>query len=216
MKKKILVAVSLLLFAGLVYLAFNWKPLFLSWAGYVAPKAESTAAIVDYAETHRINAPYLAIAAGKREYNYLSKNFGVPGIIIFNKRQLPIKSSAGTSCTGVAHDFLNKLGSVDSFQVDSSNLSIRSLTDILSRVKFLKQDSAALVSVLSGDGDYIAVHSWAKYLPKQSQALAGVLNKVDFNKKKIALVSLNLDYSDLWMSQDSLDKDFQEMEIQFK
>jgi hypothetical protein len=130
---------------------------------------------------------------------------------------LPIKSSAGVNCTGVAHDFLNKIGAVDTFQVDSSNLSIRSLADILSKVKFLKQDSMALVSILArGEVDYIAVHSWAKYLPKQSQAMAGILNKVNFNKKKIALVSLNLDYSDQWMCQESLDKEHEEMEIRFK
>lgn len=216
MKKRIIITVCGLLLASIVTLAFTWQQLLLSLGGYETPQLETPATLSAFANGHGGANHFIAIASGKKEHSYLQKNFHVPGIIIFNKQLQPINSSASTGCPSTARMFLDSLDASSAYAVNRKNLQLRDMKDVLHRISFIKGDSARFAALLQSDSiDFIAVYSWAKFLPSQSGYMMKGVEDASGKKKNILVLSLNLDFADRWTTQDSVDKENSEFEISF-
>jgi hypothetical protein len=195
------------LLAGIITLAFTWKQLILELGGYETPQLETAASFSLFAESNGGTAHFMAVAADKMDYKYLQKGFGVPGLVVFNKQGQPVNSSASTGCPTTARHFLDTINAFDTYEVNRKNLRLQDVGDVLQRISFVKGDSARFAALLQSDSiDYIAVYSWAKFLPAQSGYMMKGINETSGKKKNILVLSLNLDFPDLWMTQAEVDE----------
>jgi hypothetical protein len=191
---------------------FYWKNIALYIFGFRTPKVESKESILKYSN-EKENVDYVAIASSIEDFNFLHNDFQVPGVIIFNKDMLPIKSSVGTQCPDIARDFIKGLRSDSNYKSDRTNLSLQTFPELISKLSFIKGDSSYLMQqVYNKKINFIIVYSWAKHLPRQSQKMMDVIRKYELAKNGMAVLSINLDFNDRWISKDSLD----DMKIEIK
>lgn len=202
MNRKLLV--TLTVFVVMVIVIINWKSILLYAAGVKKPKIESTDEIIGYASKLE-QTEFVAISSSKDNFIFLQSNFGVPGLIVFNDHHYPIKSSHGTNCPDVARQFLTKLNDGTTFPADYSNLSVKKIEDILSKVTIIKGDSLQLDSLISsGAYRYIVIYSWAKYMPRQSRKMIRGVQEFQLSGNNILFISLNLDYSSKWAKNEKI------------
>lgn len=202
MNRKLLV--TLTVFIVMVVIVINWKSILLYAAGVKKPKIESVDDIIRYASEVE-QTDYVAISSSKENFIFLQSDFGVPGLIVFNEYHYPIKSSHGTNCPDVARQFLAKLNDGSTFPADYSNLSIKNIDEVLSKITIVKGDSLQLVSLIeSGAYHYIVFYSWAKYMPRQSRKMMRGIQEFQLSGNKILFISLNLDYSSKWTKNEEI------------
>lgn len=198
MKKKVIIISAILLLLAVGVYAF-WKPILYSLGGLKQPELETVQSISNYAKENKVRYNVLATPTDTVAFNRLNKNLGMPGVIFFNSAHLPLKSSKGTGCPKEAHRFINSMTATH--KVDSSQLSITDYKDYLPMLEVIDGDKKALAD---SNYDYIIVYTWAKYLPKQSLAMAKVGTEAAAMKdKNILVISVNLDFTDNWYTEET-------------
>jgi|GEM_PF-6557793 len=196
MKKNIFIAITILVLFVIGYLVINWKSMLLGLAGFNNPKIENAQTVKSWNGLNTEHA-LLVVASTKINFSYLQENIGVPGIIVFDKEGVPIISSRGDGCQITARNKLKDLGSKEferANEISGKFLRFDSLFD-----KFSVIDKSVGHNKI--DYDYTVVYTWAKYLPKHSRDMMEAVNQgLADNKAKVLLISLNLDYMDMWTS----------------
>jgi hypothetical protein len=208
MKRRTLIILATIAIVVTILVVF-WKPILLEISGYTPPKAETPEDIASYAKGKDYEV--LAISNSEESFNLLNQDFGVPGVIFFNNKLQPIESSKGVGCPKEAKSFIDEISSGKEFGLDTTSFHFKSFNELLGRMKVIEGDSLLLSKQLAeGDFDYVIVYTWAKILKKQSQAMMKI--GTDALKKKglkILVLSLNLDFSTLWMEPENIKVDFE-------
>lgn len=206
MKKKIIKGILLFFVIGIIYLIFNWKPILLGLSGFQSPLIENEETVSAWIEDKSDGDEWVAIANSKESYNVLQTDFGMPGIMIFDKRGKSIVSSVGEGCQVIAREKLKTLKPNDQIEAQYSTNSIRYLNDLKKYLELLqhnwKDENAAIA-----EADYVAVYTWAKCFPNRSEEMiAAVKEGLKESDAKILVISVNLDLIDSWMEGDVGDK----------
>lgn len=201
--KKWIITTLIIFGVTVAAVAVFWKPLLLKIGGFKTPEVETVASIASYGKEHNLKYDLLAVPKDSMAFKTLNKNFGIPGVIFYNKDLLPVKSSQGTGCPKTAHAFISDINNDTEHTVDSTGLTLTKLYAILNELNIVNgAKEAILQQIAASDFDYVVVYSWAKYLPKQSMQMAELGTEAKgIDKKNILVLSLNMDFVNTWYKQ---------------
>lgn len=200
-KKSLFILIPIVLV--IAFLILTSKPVRLLMGGFKEPEVEKVENIQAFAQAYRKDI--LAVCNSKNSFQTLQKDLeGFPSIFYFDKNLNLIKSSSGTGCPKTGKAFFTQLDKNKAYEKEPNN--VVSLTKILSEIIIIQGDSSELSNKLKNkDFDFIILYTWAKMLPKQSKQMMEVGNEAANNtKSKTVVISLNLDYSILWMNPEDI------------
>lgn len=203
-KKRLLITLPILL---VIIGAMYWKSILLWMGGFHMPELETKESVRSYIESRSAVYHALVIPDDSLDANYLHKNFHTPGIIFFDTSLRPIKSSSGEGCPKSAAAFIKELNRSKQYEADYSKIEVKDLDDVLNKVVWVNGDEAKLNAMIrEKDFDYIAVYSWIKFLPDQSDLMMKIGEHARENHNaKILVVSLNLDFVKEWYGDRPID-----------
>lgn len=170
--KKVIVTSVIILFTGIIVYAYR-MPILFKLGGLEQPRVETIGSVKDFLADNSARYDVLAVAKDSTMYQVLTENIGIPGVIFFNKNRQPIKSSSGTGCPVVARRFAAKLHNATVFNIDTTNLAISRLSNVLDACNILDGGKLLAEDVIE-NYDYIVVYGWCKFLPGQSVKMAGI------------------------------------------
>jgi hypothetical protein len=206
MKKKILLSLVVLFIIGLVYLIFNWKPILIRFSGFRQPTIESIETVAGWIDTKASDYELVAVTNSKESFRQMQSDFGIPGIVIFDRNGFPVISSHGEGCQVVARNKLKTIKATDTLEPQFRAISIKHLDDVKQRLKLIHGDWEEVSEKLKG-ADFIAVYTWAKMFPDRSrEMMQAVKEGLQNSNAKIYVISTNLDFMDSWMDGVAGDK----------
>jgi hypothetical protein len=203
MKKKF---VGLLVFVLIVITALaiykNWQS---KQFGLVNPELETIISVSKFKSS--LNLPGLLVCAkNKNDFEYLNQFFKPGDIWVFDgngKIQDVNFENIGGSCYSDVIKNIENNFNFSEVNIDSEFASKNYLDSLLEKTKF-QNDS---VAIDKKNYDYIIVYSWAKYLKASydNNDLVKQLGRLTKDKKRILVISVNMDYIDyIFESKDEL------------
>ena len=188
--------IHLLIFLTLILGLISCKPISMLIAKttgeYIEPVKENDKSISTYCQGKKVKYDKLYILKSEDNFvSFLGKYKSVPGIYIFDKNKFLITTAFKNDCPWTMINLLY-----------DTSLKTKSIQDTTEYSEILSHFNLVDNKSFNKDADYYILCTWAKFVPKLTDALFATINKQkEENKINVCHILLNVDLQEGWDSK---------------